>query len=236
MNIQNRFWTEMKRVYAAYDRMMEKQGFYVVMGICVLVILLSALYTFSFHKNGQLPEENMQTSEELVSAGSIHNTQTLAEAQSLIASRSAVAAVPTETPVAFVQPAAGFVERDFSILEPQYFAQANYWRVHPGMDFDAAYGAVVQACADGKVINIWEDAEKGLCVRIQHADGYESVYAGLSDASYLNSGDPVSRGETIGHVGNGVLAEADAGPHLHFEVWKGNTAVDPVILFLGLDQ
>ena len=66
--------------------------------------------------------------------------------------------------------------------------------------------------------------------------GFKTVYAGLSDASYVQPGDPVSLGQTLGHVGNGVLAESDAQPHLHFEVWKGSTAVDPVELFLGLTK
>ena len=42
----NRFLEGLRRVYARYDRLMEKQGFYIVLAVCVLVILLSALYTF----------------------------------------------------------------------------------------------------------------------------------------------------------------------------------------------
>ena len=38
----NRFLEGLRRVYARYDRLMEKQGFYIVLGVCVLVILLSA--------------------------------------------------------------------------------------------------------------------------------------------------------------------------------------------------
>ena len=121
------------------------------------------------------------------------------------------------------------------MTEPQYYPQANYWRLHPGIDLQAAYGTVVTACSDGQVLRVWEDNELGLCIRIRHAHGYESVYAGLSDASYVKAGDPVRQRQTIGHLGNGVLAESDAQPHLHFEVWKGSTAVDPVELFLGLD-
>ena len=83
--------------------------------------------------------------------------------------------------------------------------------------------------------SVWQDQELGLCIRIAHEHGYESVYAGLSDASYVRRGDPVREGQTIGHTGNGVLAEQDAQPHLHFEAWKGQTAVDPVDLFLGVE-
>jgi len=85
-------------------------------------------------------------------------------------------------------------------------------------------------------LRVWEDHELGLCVRIRHDRGYEAVYAGLSDASYVRQGDPVRQGQTIGHVGNGVLAESDAEPHLHLEVWLNETPVDPVELFLGIRQ
>ena len=73
-----------------------------------------------------------------------------------------------------------------------------------------------------------------MSVRILHKGDYEAVYAGLCDASYFAEGDLVFQGQTIGHVGNGVVAESDAGPHLHLAVWKGGTAVDPVELFLGI--
>ena len=163
--------------------------------------------------------------------------QTLQQAQQLVESHQAASAIlPTEAPFRFVQPVSGFLDRDFSMLQPQYYPQANYWRVHPGIDLQADYGSPVFACEDGKVLNVWQDHELGLCIRLKHSFGYESVYAGLSDASYVKKGDPVSRGQTIGHLGNGVMAESDAAPHLHFEVWKGKTAVDPVELFLGIDN
>ena len=141
-----------------------------------------------------------------------------------------------DEPFRFSQPVNGFIDRDFSILEPQLFEAAHYWRVHPGIDLQADAGATVSACADGTVANVWEDHEMGLCIRIDHAYGYHTVYAGLSDASYVRRGDPVKSGQTIGHVGNGVLAESDALPHLHFEVRKGQTPIDPVELFLGLEN
>lgn len=66
----------------------------------------------------------------------------------------------------------------------------------------------------GTVDAVWEDNQLGLCVRLNHEDGYQSLYAGLSNADYVRAGDPVAQGQTIGHAGNGVLAESDAEPHL----------------------
>lgn len=235
MQQSNRFLQGIRKAYARYDQLMEKQGFTIVLVVCVLVIVLSALYTFHFREKWDTERAVAEMQQEAAAAGA-QNDQTLQEAQKLVSSqKTSQIAVPTEAPFRFSQPVEGFLDRDFSMTEPQYYPQANYWRLHPGIDLQAEYGAIVMACSDGKVLRVWEDNELGLCIRIRHAHGYESVYAGLSDASYVQAGDPVRQGQTIGHLGNGVLAESDAQPHLHFEVWRGSTAIDPVELFLGLE-
>ena len=229
----NRFFVSVKKAYERYDRFMEKQGFGIVLAVCVLIILSSALYTFHFRQ--QWAEE--PTAEPSSVEAGMQEAQTLLEAQELVKSHSAMqTAALTQAPFTFAQPVEGFLDRDFSMLEPQYFAVPNYFRLHPGIDLQVTYGTPVKACADGMVVRVWQDKELGLCVRIRHAKGYEAVYAGLSDASYVRQGDPVAQGQTIGHAGNGVLAESDAEPHLHLEVWLNETAVDPVELFLGIEQ
>lgn len=230
----NRILTAIKRAYARYDQFMEKQGFGIVLAVCVLIILSSALYTFHFRQawaQKQVPVEIH------VEAGGTQNAQSLLEAQMLVQSQNAQPVmVPTQAPFTFAQPVEGFLDRDYSMQEPQYFAVPNYYRLHPGIDLQAAYGTPVEACTAGKVLRVWNDNELGLCIRILHTHGYEAVYAGLSDASYVKQGDSVMQGQTIGHVGNGVLAESDAEPHLHLEVWLNETPVDPVQLFLGIQQ
>ena len=67
-----------KRAYQRYDRMMEKQGFYVVLAVCVLVIGLSAFYTF--YLRGEAAEEPVTRNEQAESVGS-SQAQTLSEAQ-----------------------------------------------------------------------------------------------------------------------------------------------------------
>lgn len=231
----NRFLTGLRRAYARYDRLMEKQGFYIVLGVCVLVIVLSAVYTFYLRDEWEGPLSSPE--EELsLAAGGSQQAQTLSEA--LIESQGAKQpeATPTASPLQFVQPVSGFTDRDFSITEPQFFSHTNVWQVHPGLDLQTDYGTPVKACATGTVSRVWEDNELGLCIRISHTLGYETVYAGLSNAGYVQAGDPVSQGETIGHTGNGVLAEEDAQPHLHFEVWKDGRPVDPLEVFLGIDK
>ena len=230
---ENRLLRWLKRAYMRYDRFMEKQGFGIVLAVCVLIILSSALYTFHFRPQKSAADEREAQAE----PAQAQTDQTLEQAKALVQSKSASTAVKATTaPFVFAQPVEGFLDRDFSMQTPQLFAAANYYRLHPGIDLQADYGTPVRACADGTVLRVWQDQELGLCVRIRHARGYEAVYAGLSDASYVKQGDPVTQRQTIGHVGNGVLAESDQSPHLHLEVWLNETAVDPVELFLGITQ
>ena len=233
--MQPKHWFQaVKNAYRQYDRWMEKRGFGIVLAVCVLMIASSAAYTFHFRREWQNTAATQEAEAQMVDN---QQAQQLWDVQQLVSSqRTTVQTIPTEAPFSFAQPVEGFLDRDFSMLEPQYFAAANYYRLHPGIDLQASYGAIVKACAAGTVLRVWEDHELGLSVRIRHANGYEAVYAGLSNASYLRQGDPVMQGQTIGHVGNGVLAETDAQPHLHLEVWLNQTPVDPVELFLGIHQ
>lgn len=231
----NRLMQSVRRLYARYDRLMEKQGFYVVLALCVLIIAASALYTFYFRE--QWDSEAGDEPPLVQAAGGNQQSQTLQEARKLVESQaSALSTVAPLEARPLVQPLDGRVERGFSTQEPQFFEQANVWQVHPGIDITADYGAIVSASASGTVQALWQDNERGLCVRLSHADGYETLYAGLSETLALRKGDPVSQGQAIAQVGNGVLAESDGDPHLHFEVWRNGVAIDPVAAFLGVDK
>lgn len=228
------FWNRMRAAYQRYDRMMEKQGFYVVLTVCVLIIIVSAVITFRQRREAQIPV----VIEEVQSAGGTQNAQTLAEAGELIASQGAgkPLTLPTEPPLSLIQPVTGVTIRSFSMEEPCWFPSVGLWQVHGGIDLQTDYGTPVKACAAGRVIRAGERGGLGLCVEIDHENGCTTLYAGLSSADYVKSGDPVHQGQVIAHAGNGVLAEEADGPHLHFEVRRDGKPVDPLLLFLGIDS
>ena len=63
----------------------------------------------------------------------------------------------------------------------------------------------------------------GIHIIIDHGFGYETLYGHLSRLKVSN-GQRVKRGDLIGYSGNTGLS---SGPHLHYEVHKSGTAVDP---------
>jgi murein DD-endopeptidase MepM/ murein hydrolase activator NlpD len=82
----------------------------------------------------------------------------------------------------------------------------------------------VQATADGTVASAGWSNSYGNIVTIRHPNGYETRYAHLSRfASGMRAGAKVSQKQVIGYVGKTGLA---TGPHLHYELRKGGSAMN----------
>jgi peptidoglycan hydrolase-like protein with peptidoglycan-binding domain len=103
-------------------------------------------------------------------------------------------------------------------------------RRHAGIDFPVAHGTLVQAAGVGRTIFAgWNTGGYGNLVVIQHRLGYTSWYAHLSQiTSWV--GENVSGGTRIGYVGSTGYS---TGPHLHFEVRRWNTPIDPIPYLLS---
>jgi murein DD-endopeptidase MepM/ murein hydrolase activator NlpD len=63
----------------------------------------------------------------------------------------------------------------------------------------------------------------GLCVIVDHLDGDLSLYAHMSSLA-VGPGQYVQRGQMLGREGS---TGNSTGPHLHFEIWKSGSKVDP---------
>ncbi|MFH1120355.1 MAG: M23 family metallopeptidase [Bacteroidota bacterium] len=103
-------------------------------------------------------------------------------------------------------------------------------KFHEGIDFTASVGTDIYATGDG-VVTMVERSRGGYgnCITINHGFGYETVYAHLSKMN-VRRGEKVKRGFVIGHVGN---TGKSTSPHLHYEVRKGGSAVDPINFFFN---
>ncbi len=96
-------------------------------------------------------------------------------------------------------------------------------RFHYGMDFTAATGTDVFATGIGVIKSATREAGYGNTVVIDHGFGYETFYAHLSRIN-VQVGQKVNRGDIIGFVGSTGTSTA---PHLHYEVSKNGTKVNP---------
>ena len=103
--------------------------------------------------------------------------------------------------------------------------------LHKGIDISSSgiYGAKIVAADSGVVTLAQWNGGYGNCVMIDHGNGYVTLYGHMKSASPLKVGDPVYKGVTVvGYVGS---TGDSTGPHLHFEVRKNGSAVDPMSFF-----
>lgn len=119
-------------------------------------------------------------------------------------------------------------------ISAYYGQQGSVWRAgyHKGTDFAVPTGTNVYAAAAGKVVAVQTTEgtnDFGLHVKLNHGNGYETIYAHLSQV-LVRMGDEVQKGQLIGKSGESGRV---TGPHLHFEVRKNGAAVDPGALVSG---
>lgn len=104
----------------------------------------------------------------------------------------------------------------------------NLWQTHDGIDISAEAGADIKAAGEGTILNVWEDPLWGICVSIDHGNGYVSNYCGVDKNVPVSIGQEVACGDIIARVGNTAECECELVSHLHFEVKKDGEYIDPV--------
>jgi len=102
---------------------------------------------------------------------------------------------------------------------------------HPGIDFKGARGDEAKCTATGRVVFAGWYGGYGNCVRIAHANDFETLYGHLSRIT-VKVGQEVTVGQKIGEVGS---TGHSTGTHLHYEVRKNGKAINPA-KFLTLNN
>ncbi|HNR87616.1 MAG TPA: peptidoglycan DD-metalloendopeptidase family protein [Spirochaetota bacterium] len=95
---------------------------------------------------------------------------------------------------------------------------------HCGLDISANVGTPIKAASSGRVIfSGWKDGY-GKVVIMKHDHGYITVYA-HNNKNFVSEGDSVDAGTIIAESG---MTGAVTGAHLHFELRKYLTPLNPV--------
>ena len=95
---------------------------------------------------------------------------------------------------------------------------------HFGIDIVAPKDEAIKATLAGTVIFAEWTVETGYVIQLQHANNLTSIYKHNS-VLLKKTGNKVKAGEAIAIVGNS--GKLTTGPHLHFELWRNGTALDP---------
>ncbi len=103
----------------------------------------------------------------------------------------------------------------------------NQTEHHTGIDIDIANDNQVKAAASGTVFKIGTDERFGNYIILSHSGNFSTCYAHLESVS-VTEGMAISKLAPIGIAGESGTV---TGPHLHFEIRKGEKRMNP-LLFL----
>lgn len=95
---------------------------------------------------------------------------------------------------------------------------------HKGVDFAMPVGTPVLAVGDGEVVIAKRSGAAGNYVVIRHGRQYTTRFMHLKKI-LVKPGQKVKRGDRIALSGN---TGRSTGPHLHYEFWLNNQAVNPL--------
>ena len=100
----------------------------------------------------------------------------------------------------------------------------RWGRMHEGIDIGAATGTPIYAADGGTVVTAGWYGGYGLCVDIDHGNGYMTRY-GHCSSIYVSVGEQVFQGQNIAAVGSTGWS---TGPHCHFEIRIDGVAYNPL--------
>ena len=112
----------------------------------------------------------------------------------------------------------------FSPIKGDITQTFNFEENHFAVDIAADIGTPVKSILDGKILFSEWSVDTGHVIIVDHGDNIVSVYKHNSK-SLKEQNDFVQAGEVIAYSGN--QGSLSSGPHLHFELWKNGTPIDP---------
>lgn len=128
---------------------------------------------------------------------------------------------PTETTAPIVKPVSGSYTSYFGYRTNPITGNNTF---HTGIDIAAAQGTKIKAAYPGTVRKTGEDSRSGKYIYLTHSNGFETLYCHCSKI-LAEEGAVIRQGETVALVGSTGWS---TGPHLHFEVHKNGTRLDPL--------
>jgi len=112
----------------------------------------------------------------------------------------------------------------FSPIKGEITQRFNSNENHFAIDIAADIGTPVKSVLDGRIIFSEWSLDTGYAIIIDHGENIISVYKHNSKI-LKDQNDFVQAGEVIAYSGN--QGNLSTGPHLHFELWKNGTPINP---------
>ena len=124
-------------------------------------------------------------------------------------------------------PVSGTVTLGYNMDSTVYFKTLGMYKCSPGMVVASDVGTKVCAAASGVVVDVAENTETGLTVRVAAGNGYEMTTGMLSDVN-VKIGDTVTAGQLLGTVAEPTAYYKEEGPGIYFAMTKDGIPVNPM--------
>lgn len=230
-----------KKFFQKSSNFLKKEGFYVILFVCLCIIASVAAITTrnSKLKTATLPnspdkevamEKKEETKKQLPNADMVKKiTETNNVASKTEGSKTTPVA---NTSTKLTNPVKGDIVRAYSYPNAVWCETMGHYRSMKGIDISVKVGTDVLAVAEGVVEEVDNDkTERGQYVVIKHANGLLSVYSNLDEKVSVKKGDKVKQNQPIGKVGKTAttFSEEKYGDHLNFQLINTtkNEQVDP---------
>ncbi len=216
-----------------------KQGFYIVLFVCLLIVGTAIALTALPREAQPNPSEAQNPVVESGVSGdeSLTARRTpLPTATPAPSATPAASAAPTATPKPAARPASvkkgaapvtGEIIRSYSMDALLYSRTLDQWTTHAGVDIAAEPGAEVKAVLAGTVREVRVDDALGQLVTVEHTNKRVSLYANLAENVPVKEGQKVNAGDVLGTVGKTAVSECGDASHLHFGFLVDGQAADP---------
>lgn len=119
--------------------------------------------------------------------------------------------------LSFIKPLDGYISNKF-----------NPDKGHYGIDIAAKAGTPISASANGYVVFAAYTVQDGYMVILAHAGDQLTFYKHCADV-LVKPRQRVTQGDPIALCGNTGMESK--GSHLHFEIWRAGSAMDPLLFF-----
>jgi murein DD-endopeptidase MepM/ murein hydrolase activator NlpD len=229
----------------------KKEGFYVILFICLCIVATVASITANNNKKLATSQQELQSDQANASdvlkeqeknyEGALQvkeeadKTEVLKAVPNIkkVTTGDLTTSVSKTVTAEFQKPVAnGLLARAYSKdIDPVVWKTNGSYRTNLGIDIQAKIGEPVVASMDGVVKAVGTDvsSQKGQMVEIDHGNGFVTKYSNLDAKILVKKGDKITKKQQIGIVGNTSLNsfKEEYGSHLHFEVLESNKNIDP---------
>ncbi len=239
-------------------RMIEKDGFYIILFICVCIVAITATIVTKGNIQEDKKDELSKGEDFLiVDEGSTEPSMEIAQMEDIIHEEylrkrhtetigqteeieeenkdkeEDLEYVADEEPEPLedeymLPPVDGKLGTAFTSNSLIYSHTLEEWTSHKGIDIFAQEGSEVRAALSGTIMEVYEDELWGIVIIMDHGEDLMTKYANLSTKDMVKEGQKIGRGEIISKVGKTASIEMMMEPHIHFEVIKDGINIDPM--------